>query len=276
MFMPNVHVISDLNFGWHEVTPDEETLIPKSVDLVILNGNLGAPKRSMMYALQLCKLYPKIQFVYNDGELERYWNVTPKNTPWEYENAMNIRKAASSDWPKNLHWRDPRSDEGLLITLQTGHTVNVFTTFGFPKIVSYKGDWKDTYWYKNFCLVAEYVHKMDNWKNFDPIELEIVKHGTVPLWFTQEHINSVFSETEAKLKKWETSLKNTGILVTHINPYNDPRCENCIVAPYQIHTDNILWITSKTYVDNIKFLGGKLYSNPGRGSELRSNIVRVN
>lgn len=274
--MPNVHVISDLDLGWHEITPAEEKSLPEGTDLVILNGNLGAPKRSMLYAIELCKKYPNIQFVYNDGELERYWNVTPKNTPWEYENAMNIRQAESSDWPKNLYWRDPRSESSLLITLHSGHTVDVFTTFGFPKIVSYRGEWEDTYWYKNFCLVAEYVHKMHNWENFNPKELEFVRQGTVPLWFTQDHINSVFHDVESKLKKWETGLKNTGILVTHINPYNDPRCENCTVSPYRIHTDNMLWITAKEPVSNVNFLGGKLYSNPGRGKENRSKIIHIN
>lgn len=272
--MFTVHIISDLDFGYHEVTPVEDQTIPELTDLVILNGNIGMSKRSMLYTFELCKKYPAVQFVYNDGELERYSGNIPKNTQWEYEQAMNIRIAASTDWPKNLHWRDPQSDKGLLVTLRTGQTVDVFTTFGFPKIVSYSDDWEDTHWYKNFCIIGEYVHKLEKW-NIIPKETEFVRQGVVPIWFTQDHINNIFTETELKLKKWEINLKHFGILVTHMNPYNDPRFKNCTVSPYRIHTGNILWVTAKTKVDNIRFLGGKLYSNPGRGSDIRSNIVQV-
>lgn len=271
--MFNVHVISDLEYGFNEPTHPEDEIIPPEADLVIFNGNLGIIKRSVLYAYTLALKHPDVQFVYNFGEMERYWRVMPK-FEWEGEDNMAIRVAANKSWPKNLHWKDPRTDEGLIITLRTGQTISVFPVFGFPKINSYTGDWSDTYWYKNFCVQFEYKDHLDRWAE-KPKETSYVSHGVVPIWFTQSYMNQRFTEMETRVRNWELNLKHFGILVTHINPFNDPRSENCSVSPYLIHLNKMLWVTAKTPVNGINYLGAKLYSNPGRGREARSKIISV-
>jgi hypothetical protein len=36
-----------------------------------------------------------------------------------------------------------------------------------------------------------------------------------------------------------------------------------------------MWITSHDRVNNINYLGAKLYSNPGRGLERRSEVIAL-
>jgi len=269
----NVHVISDLNYGYNEPTQPEDLIIPDSTDLVIFNGNLGVAKRSILYAFELVAKYPDIQFVWNPGEIERYWRMMPKYE-WEFEDNMAIRTQINDSWPKNLHWKDPRTDEGLLITLRTGQTVDVFPIYGFMKIHSVKGDWEDTHWYSRYSVQNEYLHNLHKWPG-KVKEAEYATYGIVPIWFTPEYMNMRFAEMEKRVKKWELNLKHYGILVTHVNPYNDPRNENCAVSPYLIHLNNGLWVASNNPVENINFLGAKLYSNPGRGELARSKIITV-
>ena len=275
--MFTIHVISDLRLGLTEQTPEEEQNLP-DVDLVILNGNIGVLKRTIMYAFELCKKYPDVQFVYNDGQLERYWGQAPKETKWEHENSLGMRISSSDDWPKNLHWRDPRKEAGMLITLRTGKVVDIYTDYGFPKIVSYTGDWKETDWYKNYCIVAEYVHNLPKWGIW-PEEANIVKQGVIPLWFTKDYINDIFSQSELKLKRWESgkdrSKIHSKILVTHLSHHPDVQYKNCKVSPYVIHMRDKVWVTSGSKVDQSNFLGGRLYSNPGRGILARSQTFSM-
>ena len=271
--MFSVHVISDLNFHYRELFGDELN-IPEEADIVILNGNIGGLQIACMYGAALCKKYPDIPIILNLGEKERYWGIIPKNDYWETENGLKFRIGASDDWPKNLHWKDPRDPEGMLVTLRTGQVVSVYTDYGFPKIHSVEGNWEDTYWYKNYCIVGEYIHKLDKWGIW-PKEADIVKQGIIPLWFTKDFMRKLYEEQELNIKRWETSLEHYGILVTHINPYQDYRTEGCVVSPYQIHMKNKLWVTTGELTKSINFLGGKLYSNPGRGPIARSNIIQV-
>lgn len=270
--MFKVHVISDLEYGFNEETDPDDREIP-DVDLVIFNGNLGVAKRSMLYAHKLAVKHPDIQFVYNFGEMERYFKVISK-FEWEGEDNMAVRIANNESWPKNMHWKDPRTDDPLLITLRTGQVVSIFPIFGFPKINSYQGSWEDTYWYRNFCVQFEHKENVDSWPE-KPKETSFVSHGVIPIWATQSWVNAKFEEMETKVRKWELGLKNFGILVTHINPYNDPRFQNCTVSPFLIHLNRGLWVTAKTRVNNINYLGAKLYSNPGRGSFARSQVIEV-
>jgi hypothetical protein len=265
--MIKVHVISDLDLGFNEFTnPVDETM--PDVDLVIVNGNIGNLKRSALYIETLCLKYPDIQFVWNLGELERYWRITGKFTG-ETEENIRFRKNTNPKWPKNLHWC---SDDRMFVTLRTGQTVDIFCTYGFPNIVSYKGKWEDTYWYKHYVSgitynVDEYVEKPNNTSH--------VSHGSMPIWATQEWVNSNHTRVENLLRHWEADITGFKILVTHINPYNDSRFFNQSVRPYRIHLLDMLWVTSNNVVENINFLGAKLVSNPGRGSVARSKVVEV-
>lgn len=270
MCMFKVHVISDLNYGYNEAASPEDEEIPLDVDLVIINGNIGQVKRSALYACNLATQYPNIQFVYNWGEKERYWQAILKCED-EPEDSMSIRIANSRDWPKNLHWRDPRSSDPLLITIQTSQIVSVFTTYGFPYIHSFTGDWEDTFWYKNYLIETECT----DYHEWSMKNQSGIYKGAELKWATKDWINKKFAEAEEKIKKWEVGLQNYGILVTHLNPFNDPHFKNCTVSPYKFHLDKGLWVTAREPVGNINYLGARLYSNPGRGKIARSNVIQV-
>ena len=95
-----VHVISDLFYGFNEVTESVDNILPE-VDLEILNGNISyIAKRSFLYTYELCSKYPHIQFVYNFGFYERYYGFIDK-FEGEGEESLRIRKN-QPNWPKNL------------------------------------------------------------------------------------------------------------------------------------------------------------------------------
>jgi hypothetical protein len=273
IYMFKLHVISDLNYGFNEPTEPADETIPSDVDLVVFNGNLGNPKRSIFYAHNMSKKYPDVQFVYNLGTYERYWRMFTKYE-YEREDNFNVRINNSNDWLPNLHWKDPRTDNGLLIKLRTGQTVDVFPVYGFPKIYSYEGSWEDTFFYQNHSICAR--HKDEFLEGEEkPKELAYVSYGGLPIWASMDWDNEKYNEMNLKLKRWESSLQHYGILVTHLSPYKDSRLSNCKVAPYEIHLDNRIWITSHDRVKNINYLGAKLYSNPGRGLERRSEVIEL-
>ena len=267
--MIKVHIISDLNLGFNEFTDPIDETIP-NVDLVIINGNIGLLKRGMLYAETLCHKYPHIPFVYNLGERELYWGNIEKFLG-ETETNLNIRKTTNTTWPKNLYWDSKKS---IVIDLPNGRQVDIFCAYGFPKIYNYEGDWADTIWHKNY--VSDVINAVDPtiYPN-KPKDTSLVNHGILPIWATIDWVNQQHTLEETLIRKWELSLKTSGILVTHINPYKDERCMNQTVGPYQIHLNNGLWVTSNTIVENVKFLGAKLVSNPGRGSIARSKIVHI-
>lgn len=272
--MFKLHVISDLLYGFNEPTNPADEIIPSDVDIVIFNGNLATNnKRSILYAHTLAKKYPDVQFVYNFGLHERYWKILSKYE-YEYEDNLNTRILMGGDWLPNLHWKDPRTDGGLLIKLRTGQTIDVFPVYGFPKIHNFTGSWEDTYFYQHHSIRAQVKDEMKLWDN-KPKEYSYVSYGALPVWATKEWVNKKFDEINLRLKRWESSLQHYGILVTHLSPYKDSRLLNCTISPYEIHLADRIWVTSHDRVSNINFLGARLYSNPGRGSERRSEIVEL-
>jgi hypothetical protein len=264
-----VHVIHDLWYGYNEPTDPKDLQIP-DVDIVILNGNLSYNgKRSIHYAFQIAKMYPDVHFVYNEGYAERYLQIIDK---WKYEleDSMRTRLQNSTDWPKNLHWKDSRSEEGLDILLRTGQTISVWTCFGFPDVVSYD-NWQDTWFYRNVAEGQIPVYKLD-YDTLPGTDLKIF--GDMLQWATPEFVRKHFQDQENKIRNWEVNAKHYGILVTHLNPYNDPRLENVTYKGYNIHWYKRLWVT--THLDKeVNYLGGTLYSNPGRGSGPRSKFLEV-
>lgn len=271
--MFKLHVISDLMYGFNEPTDPADEVISPDVDLVVLNGNLGNPKRSIVYAYKLAKKYPDVQFVYNFGTYERYWRILTKYE-YEREDNLNVRINNGGDWLPNLHCKDPRTDGGLLIKLRNHQTVDVFPVYGFPKIHSYEGFWEDTFFYQNHAICARHKDEFDE-NSEKPKEIEYVSYGGLPVWASKEWVNQKFDEINLRLKRWESSLQHYGILVTHLSPYNDSRLFNCKVSPYEIHLDDRIWITSHDRVKNVNYLGARLYSNPGRGSECRSEVIEL-
>lgn len=264
--MIKIHVISDLFLGFNEFSDQDENI--PDVDLVILNGNLGMMKRGMLYAETLCKNHPDTQFVFNGGETEYHYTV-PKIIG-ELDESMALRKFGNPTWPKNLHWSKTRQ----LITLRNNLQVDILCTYGYPNIVSSSIAWEDTVWFKNYSMgILDDFPEHGDWAK--PANASPVVHGYSPIFATKDWINEQHQKEYELVKKWEIEETGLKILVTHINPYEDSRCQGQSVTPYKIHLKDGLWISSNTECDGLLFLGANLYSNPGRGSVPRGKIITV-
>ena len=268
-----VHVIHDLMYGFNEATDSADLELP-DCDIVILNGHISrSAKRTMLYATELTTKYPNIQFVINFGWWEHYFMYLPKSE-YEFEDGLAIRMKNSADWPKNLHWKDPRSTEGLTILLQTGQTIQVWPTFGFPKVKP-TANWKNLWLYLN--IASDTIKGWRNNKNeLEEInkQLSFELYSQYPKWATPEWINERHEKEETNIRNFEVDAKHYQILVTHLSPLNDSRLEGIATSTYRIHWSNRLWVT--TNLDkSVQFLGGKLYSNPGRGSIARGKVLEV-
>ena len=266
-----VHVIHDLMYGFNEPTEFADLNLP-DVDLVIFNGNIGLnSKRTMLYATELTKKYPNVQFVLNFGWYEMYLGHVPK-TPYEFEDNLSVRIQNSDDWPKNLHWKDPRSKEGLTIMLQTGQTIQVWPSFGFPKVRP-TPKWKDLWFYLNICTGVLGRDKPEELTEISK-ELSFKLYSEYPQWATPEWVNKIFATEETNIRNFEIDEKHYKILVTHLNPYKDPRLEGIVATQWNIHIEKCLWVTTNQE-KSINFLGGHLYSNPGRGAIARGKVLEV-
>lgn len=266
--MIKIHVISDLFLGFNEFSIEEEQL--PDVDLVIFNGNLGLLKRGMLYVEKLCNKYPDTQFVYNGGQTE-YHVACPKFIG-ELDESLTYRKLSNSSWPSNLHW----SKEPMLIKLKNDIIIDVLCTYGYPFIHKYDIPWEETIWYRDYVMEIKDdfpKEKKDDWSR--PADTSDVNHGLYPVFATKDWINEQHLKEWKLVKNWEINIKHSKILVTHINPYKDSRCQGQTVSPYKIHLENGIWIGSDTFCDKVQFLGSRLYSNPGRGSKARQHVISV-
>ena len=266
-----IHLISDLFLGFNEFSIEEESI--PDVDLAVLNGNIGLMKRGMLYATTLCKKYPKTQFIYNLGQTELYFLGTEK-FQGEYKEQVLSRKSLDKDWPPNLHLT---FEDSLQIELTNNRKVDVFCAYGFPQIHEVSIPWKQTNWAKNYngriCPPDD-----PEGKKYLPRGTSNVSHGHITLPCDINYINDLHHKEWLKVKEWE--LKDNSaykILITHINPYNDNRLIGQETSPYLIHLDKTaLWLSSNTICNDIQFLGGKLYSNPGRGTAHRNQVIVMN
>lgn len=264
-----VHLIHDLDYGFNEPTDPADLNLPEC-DLVILNGNLAEHgKRSMLFAYELAKMYDNIQFVYNEGYKERYRGIVDK-CPYEYEDNISIR-TQQADWPKNLHWKDPRSPDGLDILLQTGQTISVWPVFGFPNIINYEGRWEDTWFYCNISEGQIPVYELDS--DILP-ETDIKIFGDIDKWASEEYIQKKFIEQEDMIRNWEVTAKHYCILASHLNPHKDPRLEGIKYKSYNIHLFERLWATTQQE-STAQYVGANLVANPGRGSGPRGKVLEV-
>jgi DNA-binding NtrC family response regulator len=63
-----VHVLSNLDLKFHEFTPEEDEVIPDTVDMVIFCGGFSnRMKRSLLYCETLVEKYPDIKFIMISG-----------------------------------------------------------------------------------------------------------------------------------------------------------------------------------------------------------------
>lgn len=266
--MTKVHVISDLDLGFNEFTDKIDEFLPKDTDLVILNGNIGSLKRSMLYAESLANLYSNIPFIYNLGYLEKY-HLFGEKFIGEIEESLEIRKIANSTWPKNLFF----SQQNQIITCRNGFQIDIFTTFGFPYIHESNIDWNETFYYRN--IIADRTYNHNDSRLILPKETSDVCHGNYPIWATIDWINTRHKLETDYMRNWENTKTHYKILVTHLNPYNDTRNKGLTVSPHRIHLNEGLWVTSQNRIENLLFLGARLVANPGRGELPRSHVIEI-
>lgn len=265
--MIRIHVISDLYLDYAQHVDPSEYIIPDEVNLIIFNGNIGPIKRSMYHAETIANIYPDIPVVCNLGESERYYGLVKNGR--EVEHSLNIRKTTNPSWPKNLYW----STDNIELPLSSGAQVDILCVYGFPKI-HYCDKWEETVWFKNYVIDTTMDHNDPRVPRIPGLTHTYL--GQVPIWATMEWVNEQHYIEENKVRKWESTQTSYKILVTHLNPYNDPRFNGQVVSPYQIHLNDMLWITSKQKVEYVKFSGARLVSNPGLGQEARSHVIKVN
>lgn len=266
-----IHLISDIFLGFNEHSVSEETI--PDVDLVVLNGNLGLVKRGMLYATTLCKKYPKTQFIYNLGQSELYFLGTEK-FEGEYKSQILSRKQIDKDWPSNLHLT---FEDSIQIELPDNRKLDVFCAYGFPKIYKVLVPWKQTVWAKHYNGKICDPFDSDGKKKY-PRGTSDVNHGHITLPIDIDYINNLHNEEWKKVKQWEVTNNNAyKILITHMNPYIDTRLQDQETSPYLIHLDKTtIWLSSNTVCNGVQFLGGSLYSNPGRGIDKRSQVIEMN
>ena len=266
--MVKIHLISDLFLDFHEFSIEEE-VIP-DVDLCVINGNIGMIKRCMLYAETLSRKYPDIQFVINLGQYELYEAFNEKFKDELHENIL-IRKNTNSSWPKNLHY----SREPIQIKVKSGYTLDILCLYGFPLIYNTAIPWEQTNWHKFYKMEIDNTDTPEG-RWYKPKNSSNVCHGDFPIMATKDYIHKLHIDEENKARTWELANNNCKkILITHINPYMDSKLVNQTVAPFNIHLYNGYWLTSDTKVNGIMFMGGKLYSNPGRGTDARSHVITV-
>jgi hypothetical protein len=267
--MIKIHIISDLFLGFNEACPEEENI--PDVDIVVLNGNIGQLKRSMFFAERLCRKYPEIQFVFNCGQTEYFSGVT--KFIGEIDESLSVRKVANKTWPKNLHF----SKEPLMVTCSNGMKLDIFCTYGYPKVLQTNVPWETTEWYRNhFVDIPDEILSEGTWSK--PKQSSNVRHGIGPVFPSIEMINLEHKKETDQVRKWEVSPSGDAfckMLITHINPYIDTRNDGIIAKPYLIHLNKGIWIGSNTKCDGVQFLGGRLYSNPGRGILARNKVIIV-
>jgi len=263
--MTTIHIISDLFLGFNERATEEHNI--PDVDLVIVNGNMGHPKRTMLFLETLCAAHPDKIFIYNLGYTERYKTAGGK---WvnEVEQAGKIRSIINDLWPKNLY---RPLNESTIITTRNNAKFDVLGVFGFPKISGHIGPWENTWYHRHISsgITEDFRHPLFK----KPKDTSDVDHGKIPLFATLDFINEQHEYETNLIKQWEIQETHPKILITHINPFKDSRNENLNVNPHLIHLNKGLWVTANTKVSGIKFLGADLVSNPGRGLEPRSHIV---
>lgn len=267
--MFTVHIISDLDYGDTEHNEPAENDVP-DVDLIILNGNLASLKRSLHFAMTLADKRPTAQIVYNPGDLELYRFFFPK-----YEDAaresLRMGQIAAEWWRPNLHY----IEDSKILDLRNGDRVDVLALMGWPKVHSTTCDWEET-WFFRYIIVTSITDPDDPYfQKYKPKDSSNVNHF-YPRWADKDWVNKQHEVECQKAKRWELNPTGYKVLVTHFNPYNDTRFKNINHSPYEIHLNNGLWVASESKVENVRFLGARLVSNPGRGSQARSHIVTVN
>jgi hypothetical protein len=263
--MITVHVISDYYMGIHEFTNSVDEDLPES-DLVIVVGNMGQIKRSMLYVETLCKKYPSKQFIINVGRTED--GLHQKNDT-ELSDGLTTRQLISEFWPKNLHYsyRKP-----ITLTINE-RKIDLLCLHGFPHIIEESvndATWKSTSWYK----YATHGVTFDQ-SEFKLKEAADVYHGWFSKFSTPERCREDHAIEHGIVNEWlhDKEADTTKILVTALGPDADPCLTNIDYVMYP-NSDPDIWIASGRPIEN-RTNHTMLYSNPGRSDSARKSVLII-
>jgi hypothetical protein len=248
----------------YEHADPEDNCIP-DCDLVIINGNCGYVKRTMIYVESLCKKYPNMIFLVNLGMREL---IHQKNED-EIREGLTFRRLFSEHWPKNLIFSFKKP---IMLSIK-GRNINILCLYGYPNVaegVQDDANWRSTEWYRFTYHGITHDQKM-----FKPKEASDVYHGHFPIWSTPDLCRRDHDKELSIVYEW---LENTNpdeckILLTAISPINEPALDN---IPYEMFPEISpdYWIVGGTDI-NQKINRCTVYGNPGRGILRRNNILSI-
>jgi len=237
-----VHVLSNLDLKFHEFTPEEDAVIPDTVDLVIFCGGFSNKmKRSLLYCETLVEKYPNIKFILNMSPIDHNTDV-----PDILYSAMRVRYENSS--LKNLYYSKKPFviDNYDILTLVGWPKVNQIS----PKLEKVFGTPRPRYLKDGECCNTKFRY-----------------------FVTLEEANAFYEQERVILEKWlaEDSGKQK-ILITGTAPTNDPYAEE-----YELYEDldlsKIIWIHGGTETYDKTENGTRLICNPGRGLPRKNTFV---
>lgn len=263
--MIKIHTISDYYLGFNEFTNDIDETLPEC-DLVIVIGNMGTIKRSMIYVEYLCKKYPEKQFIVSMGRSEDGLHRKNDN---EIIDGMNNRQLLSDLWPKNLRYEH---NKPIRLTIND-RKIEVMCFHGFPHITEETIDdsiWKSTQWYK---YASHGVTKDPN--EFKHKDASDVYHGWFPKYSTPERCRVDHNIEYEIIKRWVENKPEdtTQILVTALYPKNDPCMGDIEYTMYPgIKPD--VWIASGVQSED-RSDNHILYGNPGRSESARKAVLVI-
>jgi hypothetical protein len=225
-----------------------------------MNGNIGAFRRSMLYTEGMCQKYPNLTFIYNPGRRE----AARQKNRFEMTTALTFRQNVSELWPKNLKYGFQKPIDLFI----NNEKLSVLCMFGYPKITEKveTSGWHQTQWYKEVNL----GHRHDQ-AAYKPVGSADIYHGSYPHWTTPEICSEEHDKEQTIVKEWMETCPDKKILITHLNPFNDP----CLTGVnYQLYPDinhkEVCWISSGLVNEE------KLnYSNAGRGASARTRIFEI-
>jgi hypothetical protein len=261
--MIKVHLISDLWLEDNEWCDPIDEELPEC-DLVIINGNCGASKRTMVYVEFLCKKYPEKQFIYNMGKREFPYQKSYD----QIATGLTVRQKCSELWPNNLHYSYKKP-----FNIQVnGVTLDIFCLHGYPNVnenVAVDDTWKNTSWYRYFYHGITHDQSV-----FKAPQAADVYHGHWPIWSTPELCRQDHNTELNIINEWlNEPSESIKVLVTALSPLNDASLDNIEYTMYDgIQPD--YWFVGGAPINTI---AGRcqILGNPGRGSSARNTVFTL-
>jgi hypothetical protein len=261
--MIKVHVISDLWYDDNEWSDPVDELLP-DCDLVIVNGNCGFSKRTMLYIETLCRKYPEKQFIYNLGRKEVPYQKSYTQIP----NGLTVRQLYSDLWPKNLHYSYKKP---FSLTIKNT-TLDILCLHGYPNVadkVENDLNWKSTSWHRYFYHGITHDQAV-----FKAPQAADVYHGHWPIWSTPELCREDHNNELITINDWLAQPSDGHkVLITALGPINDSSLANIEYTMYDgIQPD--YWFVGGSSVNTM--LGNcHLHGNSGRGSLARNTVFTM-